>query len=86
MQFPGAVLLSLSRSCMLRCPTTDWRPSKLLNAGVDSTASRGEPEAILKSCRTVEVPPYSRQEMKTCLHYYSERRWVSRGKGELETL
>lgn len=82
MQFPGAVLLSLSRSRMLRCPATDWRPSRLLRAGVESTAIRGEAEAILKSCRTLEVPPYSRQEMEACLHYYSDRRWVNRGKRE----
>ena len=79
MQFPGAVLLSLSRSRMFRCPATGWMPNELLNGGAESSESRAISRAILKSCRMVEIPPYSRQEMETCLSHYSDRQWISTG-------
>ena len=79
-QFPGAVLLALSRSRMLRCSVTGWTPDDLLMTAAVSTESRTESEVVLKSCRTVEIPPYSRQEMERCLHYLSQSRWVNTGK------
>ena len=79
-QFPGAVVLSLSRSRMFRRPKTGWMPNELLNEGVGSEEKRVESRSILKSCQAVEVPPYDRREMEQCLHYYADRRWVNRGR------
>ncbi|CAI8004106.1 28S ribosomal protein S29, mitochondrial [Geodia barretti] len=76
-QFPGAVLLSLSRSRMLRCSAPGWTPDHLLNGGTVPNERKLESRAILDSCRAVEIPPYTRQEMERCLDYYSQRRWIT---------
>ena len=78
-QFPGAVLLSLSRSRMLRCSAPGWTPDHLLNGGTVPNERKLESRAILDSCRAVEIPPYTRQEMERCLDYYSQRRWITTG-------
>ena len=76
-QFPGVLLLSLSRTHMLRRPAASWKPEKLLNVGSDEGS---EAHSILKSCRAVEVPPYDHTEMEKCIRYYADKKWISKGK------
>ena len=78
-QFPGAVLLGLSRTRMLRCLATGWSPNDLLNEGPAVVESRTESQAIIGSCQSVEVPPYTRPEVETLLEYYSHQSWVNTG-------
>jgi hypothetical protein len=78
-QFPGAVLLSLSRTRMFRCSAKGWMPDDLLIRGAVSSDSGAVSQAVLNSCQAVEVPPYTRHEMEKCLDYYSQRQWVNTG-------
>ena len=82
-QFPGAMLLALSRSRMLRCSATGWTPNDLLDGGAVSVEMKVEARAVVDSCQTLEVPPFTREEMERCLNYFSQKKWISTGQQPL---
>ena len=34
---------------------------------------------VVKGYETVNLPHYERHEMESCLEYYSEKRWLTKG-------
>lgn len=78
-QFPGPLLLSLSRSRMLRCSATGWTPNDLLIEGAVSKEMREKAQEVLEICRSIEIPVFTREEMMKYLNFLSERKWMNTG-------